>query len=182
MLKSSPALDKAKLISLVLLDVDGVLTDGKIYFTSEGIEYKAFHSQDGLGIKMLLKAKIEVGVVTARTSTIVEKRMSELGIKYISQGQEDKLHAYEMIKKQANLQDHQICFIGDDLIDLGSMQRSGLGIAVANATSFVQQHADWITSRSGGQGAVREACEFILSAQQKLQKICEQFLFSTCED
>jgi 3-deoxy-D-manno-octulosonate 8-phosphate phosphatase (KDO 8-P phosphatase) len=170
------AIKKAKNITLILMDVDGVLTDGKIYYTSNGIEYKAFHSQDGLGIKMLLNAGIEAGVITARSSELVSRRMNELGVKYVYQGQENKLIAYEKIKALLTLEDHQIAYIGDDLTDIGPIKRAGLGIAVANATPFVLQQADWSTARSGGLGGVREACEFILAAQNKLTSLYEQYL------
>jgi 3-deoxy-D-manno-octulosonate 8-phosphate phosphatase (KDO 8-P phosphatase) len=170
------ALEKARHIKLAVFDVDGVLTDGKIYFTSDGVEYKAFHSHDGLGLKLLLKAGIEVAIITARTSTLVQQRMDELGVRHVYQGQENKLDAYEHLKKSLQFSDHQIAYTGDDLIDVGPIRRCGLGIAVANASAFVHQHADWSTTRSGGLGAAREVCEFILAAQDALDTICEQYL------
>jgi 3-deoxy-D-manno-octulosonate 8-phosphate phosphatase (KDO 8-P phosphatase) len=170
------AIKKAKNIKLILLDVDGVLTDGKIYYASNGVEYKAFNSQDGLGIKMLLNAGIEVGIITARRSELVSRRMNELGVKYVYQGQANKLIPYEKIRTLLTLEDHQIAYIGDDLTDIVAIKRAGLGIAVANATPFVLQQADWVTARSGGLGAVREACEFILAAQNKLTSLYEQYL------
>lgn len=173
---SELALQKAKDIKAVVFDVDGVLTDGKIYFTNDGVEYKAFHSQDGLGIKMLLKANIEVGIITARKSDLVTRRMQELGVVHVFQGQENKLDSYEILKQRLNLSDHQIAYTGDDLNDVGPIRRSGLGIAVANALPFVHLHADWSTTRPGGAGAVREICELILTAQELLLPLCEQYL------
>lgn len=173
--KRDEAIKKAKQIKLAIFDVDGVLTDGKIYFTNEGSEYKAFHSHDGMGIKMLLKAGIEVAIITARRSNIVERRMDELGVKHLYQGQEDKLSAYENLKKHLSLTDIAIAYTGDDVNDIGPIKCCGLGIAVANATSRVQKYADWQTALSGGSGAVREVCEFILAAQNILDSICESY-------
>lgn len=170
------AIKKAKPIRMAIFDVDGVLTDGKIYFTEEGGEYKAFHSQDGMGMKMLLKANIEIAIITARQSKLVSKRMAELGVKYVFQGQEDKSLAYREIKQKLGLDDYQIAYTGDDLNDLNLIRTSGLGIAVANASPIVQLHADWCTTRFGGAGAVREVCEFILSAKNELESLCEHYL------
>jgi 3-deoxy-D-manno-octulosonate 8-phosphate phosphatase (KDO 8-P phosphatase) len=170
------AVQKARDIKVAIFDVDGVLTDGKIYFSNTGIEFKAFHSHDGLGIKMLLKAGIEVAIITARTSELVKKRMDELGVRHVFQGQENKLESYAALKKCLNVLDHQIAYTGDDLNDVGPIKRCGLGIAVANAAPFVHQHAHWCTTREGGAGAVREVCEFILSAQNELQLLYEQYL------
>lgn len=170
------AIEKAKNIKMAIFDVDGVLTDGKIYFTNNDTEYKAFHSQDGMGMKLLLKANIDIAIITARNSELVKKRMDELGVKHVFQGQEDKLSAYENLKKTFNLGDHEIAYTGDDVNDVGLIKRCGLGIAVANATPFVHLHADWCTTRSGGEGAVREVCELILSAQEQLQSLYEQYL------
>lgn len=170
------AKEKASKIKLAIFDVDGVLTDGKIYFTEDGSEYKAFHSHDGMGMKMLLRSNIDIAIITARNSKLVAKRMSELGVKYVYQGQENKLLAYEALKEKLNLNDDEIAYTGDDLNDLGLIRRSGLGIAVANASPIVHAHANWCTTRSGGAGAVREVCEFILAAQNTLEALCEQYM------
>ncbi len=170
------AIEKARTIKLAIFDVDGVLTDGKIYFTEDGSEYKAFHSHDGMGMKMLLRSGIEIAIITARNSKLVTKRMAELGVKHVFQGQENKFIAYESIKSQLALQDDEIAYTGDDLNDLGLIRKCGLGIAVANASPIVHQHADWCTTRLGGAGAVREVCEFILSAKSELEALCEQYL------
>jgi 3-deoxy-D-manno-octulosonate 8-phosphate phosphatase (KDO 8-P phosphatase) len=169
------ALLKAKAIKVAIFDVDGVFTDGKIYFMDDA-ECKAFHTQDGLGIKMLRKAGIEVGVITARTSALVLRRMDELNVRHVYQGQENKLHSYDALKQKLAVEDHEIAYVGDDLHDVAPIIRAGLGIAVANASSFVHQHADWSTSRFGGDGAVREVCELILKAQNILETLHEHYL------
>jgi 3-deoxy-D-manno-octulosonate 8-phosphate phosphatase (KDO 8-P phosphatase) len=170
------ALKKAAGIKAAVFDVDGVLTDGKLYFTSNGVEYKAFHSQDGLGIKLLLSAGLEVAIITARNSELVTRRMHELGVKHIFQGQNNKLQALNLLKQQLTVQDAQIAYAGDDLNDVAAIRQVGLGIAVANASPFVHAHADWSTTRQGGNGAVREICEFILGAQNLLIPLFEQYL------
>lgn len=170
------ALQKAKQIKAAFFDVDGVLTDGKIYFTDQGTEYKAFHSHDGMGIKMLLRANIEIAIITARDSELVTRRMAELGVTHVYQGQEDKVQTYELLKQELGLRDEEIAYTGDDLNDLGPLRRCGLGIAVANSSPLLAQYADWCTTRQGGSGAVREVCEFILAAQDQLAALCEQYL------
>ncbi len=169
-------LDKASAIRCLICDVDGVLTDGRLYMSSNGDEFRVFHAHDGMGIKMLLRAGIEVGVITARQSPLVKARMDELGVKHVFQGQEDKRSAFDNIKQTLQLEDTQIAFIGDDLIDLPCIRRAGLGVTVPNAAPFVQQHADWQTTKTGGAGAVRELIELILTSQGKLDEIHEHFL------
>lgn len=158
-------LNKAKKIKLLLLDVDGVLTDGKIYMTDQGHEFKAFNSQDGVGIKLLQQCGVIVGVMTGRNSSMVEKRMAELGVTYIYQAQDDKLKTYQTVKMELNLKDENIAVMGDDLPDLAAIQQAGLGITVPNACATVKQYADWETTRHGGFGAVREVCELIVLAK-----------------
>jgi 3-deoxy-D-manno-octulosonate 8-phosphate phosphatase (KDO 8-P phosphatase) len=169
-------LEKASKIKAIFFDVDGVFTDGKLYFTNTGVEYKAFHSHDGLGIKMLIKAGIEVGIITARSSELVKRRMDELGVKHVFQNQEDKLHAFNILQERLAIPREYIAYVGDDLNDVAPIRQSGLGIAVANASPFVHVHADWSTTHHGGNGAVREICELILSAQNLLEPLCEQYL------
>lgn len=163
-------LNKAENIKLLILDVDGVLTDGKIYYTNNGDEIKAFHIQDGLGLRMLIDAGIEIAIITGRTSKIVEHRMQELGVKYCYQGEQKKLIPYEELKKSLGIEDNEIAMVGDDLLDLPLIQKAGLGITVANAASGMTNYADWQTEKSGGNGAVREICELILTAQNKWPK------------
>ncbi len=173
---SETILLKAKQIRLMIFDVDGVLTDRNIYLSDQGHEYKAFNTHDGFGIKMLLKNGIEVGVITARNSSIVQKRMDELGVKHVFQGQENKLKAYEALIKNLALQNEQVGYVGDDLPDVPIMRRVGLSIAVADAVDFVKHHAHWQTTLKGGKGAVRETCDLILLAQNQLQPLYEQYL------
>ncbi len=149
-------------IKLVISDVDGVLTNGSLTYDSNGVESKTFHVHDGLGIKQLLSAGISFAIITKRNSKMVEKRMTELGVTQIYQGQADKLTALAQIQKNNNVNLDQIAYIGDDLPDLAVMQKVALPIAVANATTMIKQHAKYISKLSGGQGAVREICELII--------------------
>lgn len=159
----------ARNIKMLLLDVDGVLTDGRLYYSESGHEMKAFNIQDGLGIKLLQKNHIEVGIITGRTSELLKRRASELGITLVVQGREDKLTALEEIIKGMDVTLEQIAYMGDDLPDLPVIRRVGLGATVANGNALVAQHALWQTSRNGGEGAVRELAELILQAQDKYE-------------
>ena len=172
---SQAIITAAKNIKLLLLDVDGVLTDGKLYYGNSGEELKAFNIQDGLGIKLLQQGGIQVGIITGRVSTLLQRRADELGINPVIQGREDKLIALRELLKSQNLDLHQIAFMGDDLPDLSAINSVGLGITVANASSTLAAKADWQTLRSGGDGAVREAAEMILKAQGKFDTLVELF-------
>ena len=172
---SQAIITAAKNIKLLLLDVDGVLTDGKLYYGNSGEELKAFNIQDGLGIKLLQQGGIQVGIITGRVSTLLQRRADELGINPVIQGREDKLIALRELLKSQNLDLHQIAFMGDDLPDLSAINSVGLGITVANASSTLAAKADWQTLRSGGDGAVREAAEMILKAQGKFDTLVERF-------
>jgi 3-deoxy-D-manno-octulosonate 8-phosphate phosphatase (KDO 8-P phosphatase) len=167
---------KAEKIKLVIFDVDGVLTDRKIYFADTGHEYKAFNSLDGFGIKLLLRTGVEVGIITARHSSMVQRRMQELGVKHVYQGHEDKRQALRDLIQVLGISLEQVAYVGDDLPDLPLMRQVGLGIAVADAADFVRLHADWQTQMPGGKGAAREVCELIMQAQNTLTGICEQYL------
>lgn len=159
-------IENAAKIRCLILDVDGVLTDGRLYFNEQGEVVKVFHAQDGLGIKLLQQAGITVAIISGRNSPIVQKRAEELAIAHIYQGQENKLPALEQLMMKLGLTDEQFAYVGDDLPDLPLIQRVGLGIAVANAVAAVKKHALWQTQRSGGDGAVREVCDFLLEAQK----------------
>jgi len=172
---SQAIITAAKNIKLLLLDVDGVLTDGKLYYGNSGEELKAFNIQDGLGIKLLQQGGIQVGIITGRVSTLLQRRADELGINPVIQGREDKLTALRELLENHNLGLHQIAFMGDDLPDLSAINLVGLGITVANACSTLAAKADWQTLRSGGDGAVREAAEMILKAQGKFDTLVERF-------
>lgn len=168
--------EKAKRIRLLICDVDGVLTNGLISYDTQGQEIKSFHAQDGLGLKLLQQNGVDVAIITARQSTIVAKRMQELGIKHCYQGIANKHQCLTDLAEELQLNHDAIAYLGDDLPDLCAMQTAGLSLAVANATNLVKQHADWITRQSGGHGAAREVAELILSCQQTLDTIHETFL------
>jgi 3-deoxy-D-manno-octulosonate 8-phosphate phosphatase (KDO 8-P phosphatase) len=169
-------LEKAANIKLVIFDVDGVLTDGGLFFGDDGQEYKAFYSRDGLGIKMLQRTGVEVGVITARESQVVIHRMKNLGIEHLYQGRLDKIRAYEDMIEKLNVTHAQTAYVGDDVVDLPVMQRVGLAVAVADAHPFVKQHAHWSTQHGGGRGAARDVCELILQAQGNLEAQLNAFL------
>ena len=156
---------KAKNIKLLLLDVDGVLTDGKLYFTNDGSEIKAFNTLDGHGIKMLMQSGVEVGIITGRTSTLVQKRAGDLGIRYLFQGREDKYQVLDELRQLFPCALEDIAFMGDDFPDLAVMLKVGLALTVPNAARAVLDHAHWVSDKCGGEGAVREACELIMEVQ-----------------
>lgn len=162
-------------IKLVIFDVDGVFTDGKLYFNEQGEAMKAFNSLDGLGIKMLMNSGIEVAIITGRTSKIMEKRANELGISHLYQGNHNKLTAFSHCLQKLKLTAKVCAYMGDDVSDLPIMQQVHLGIAPPNAVTEVKQHADWITSATGGNGAVREICDAILKAQNKWQQAIKAY-------
>lgn len=172
----SQLLDKAAKIKLLICDVDGVLSDGKVYFTNQTDEIKNFNIKDGLGIKLLQRSGIEVAIITGRQSRIVEHRAKELGIQHIYQGHSDKRAAFKQIAQNLGLNSEQIAHIGDDLPDLPLMKLAGLGICVADAYHFVRQHADWCTTLNGGQGAVREVADLLLFSQNMLNKALNSYL------
>ena len=167
-------------IKLILSDVDGVLTDGGISFDNNGIESKKFHIKDGLGIKMWQRAGFRFGILTARTSHIVKVRSAELGIEIVRQGFEAKLPTAETLAKSMDLQMNQICYIGDDLTDLPVLRAVGLGVAVADAVDEVLAAADLITTRAGGQGAVRELIETILKSGGRWDDLVQQYYDCFC--
>jgi len=169
-------LDKARQIKLVIFDVDGVLTDGSLYLGDDGQEYKAFHSKDGLGMKLLQASGVEIGIITARTSRVVEHRMQSLNIKHIYQGQLDKRIAFDQLLAKLKLNNEQVAYVGDDVIDLPVMREAGLAIAVQDAHPLAKQHAHWQTPHNGGRGAARDVCELIMEAQGTLQTQWDRFL------
>lgn len=171
-----PVVKLALPVQLLLLDVDGVLSDGSITYDSQGAELKSFHIHDGLGIKLLQRAGIRVGIVTGRLSPMVERRARELGIELLLQGREDKWVAMQGIQQELGLGNEEVAYMGDDLPDLAAIRHAGLGIAPANAVPLVRQHADLVTSLAGGGGAVREACDFILAAKGLLEGLQQDYL------
>lgn len=159
---------RAAKIKLLICDVDGVFSDGRIYLGNQGEELKAFHTKDGFGIKAILKLGINVAVITGRKSNIVENRMKALGVPYIFQGQEDKLTVYQSLLTKLNLTAQEVAYIGDDVVDLPVIKDCGLGIAVNDAHPLVLQGANLITYTKGGFGAVREICDLFLQCHKQL--------------
>jgi 3-deoxy-D-manno-octulosonate 8-phosphate phosphatase (KDO 8-P phosphatase) len=157
-------LTRARPIKLLLFDVDGVLTDGRLYLDNRGEEYKAFSSRDGHGLKMLQRNGVEVGIITGRTSEIVGHRTKELGIRHVRQGCADKLPVYEEMVRELGLSHEQVGFVGDDVVDLPIMLRVGLALCPRDAHFLVQRHSHWVTPNEGGRGCARDACELLMLA------------------
>ena len=162
-------------IELILSDVDGVLTDGTIVFNNEGIESKRFHIRDGLAIKLWARAGGKFGVLTGRNSHIVNLRAAELGMDIVRQGVEHKLAAMKEILADLRLEPQQVCYIGDDLPDLGPMRLAGLAVTVPEAPAEVRGAAGYVTRLGGGQGAVRETIEIILKAQGRWDDLVQKY-------
>jgi 3-deoxy-D-manno-octulosonate 8-phosphate phosphatase (KDO 8-P phosphatase) len=169
-------LHRAAQIRLVIFDVDGVLTDGRLYLADDGNEFKAFHSRDGHGLKMLQNQGVAVAIISGRRSLAVERRMADLGINYVYMGVQDKLVAFQDLLQRQGLDATQVAYVGDDVIDLPVMSRVGLAIAVQDADPFVKRHAHWQTPSPGGRGAVREVCELLLEALGRLEPERARFI------
>lgn len=169
-------LSKAKDIELLLLDVDGVLTDGSLIYSHEGLESKAFNTQDGFGLRILQDAGVAVGIITARSSEALTKRCQDLKIQYLYQGASDKLVAYQEICQKTGLKPFQISYMGDDWLDLVLLKRVGLAVAPANAVAEVLAMVHYSTGLRGGHGAVRELCETILKGKGRYQEILQHYL------
>lgn len=169
-------IERAKKIKCLISDVDGVLTNGFLHIDNHGNELKSFHVQDGMGLKLLMAAGIQVAIITTARNAVVDHRMQQLGVTYYYKGQVDKRNAYQQLKNTLKLNDEQFAYIGDDLPDLPLIQQVGLGVAVGDAVPAVKEFADWQTEKLGGRGAVRELCDLILSAQNMTQKALEGYL------
>ncbi|MDX6020591.1 3-deoxy-manno-octulosonate-8-phosphatase KdsC [Scandinavium sp. V105_16] len=167
---SSQVMEKAEKIRLLILDVDGVLSDGLIYMGNNGEELKAFNVRDGYGIRCALTSGIEVAIITGRKAKLVEDRCKTLGITHLWQGQSDKLIAYNELLDTLSLQPDEVAYVGDDLIDWPVMAEVGLSVAVADAHPLLPPRADYVTRIDGGRGAVREVCDLLLLAQGKLDE------------
>ena len=166
---SEDILQRGKAIKLAVFDVDGVLTDGRLYFLEDGSEFKTFNTLDGQGIKMLMAAGVQTAIISGRKSPAVERRAMNLGIPHVYQGREDKLVVLDGLLAQLGLSHENVAYLGDDLPDLPVIRRVGLGMAVANAAAFVREHAHGVTTARGGEGAAREFCELFLRAQGSLE-------------
>jgi len=174
---------RARKIRLVLMDVDGVLTDGRIYYVPRAqgglLETKTFHSRDGLGIRLAHVAGLKTGIISGRGSPVVEQRVKELGIHFLEQNALEKLAPYEKILRAANLRDAEVCYVGDDIVDLPVLKRVGLAVGVGSGHPFLRRHVHYWTRQGGGAGAVREAIELILVAQGKWDAILKGYLRGT---
>jgi len=169
-------IQSAQKIRLLILDVDGVLTNGELTYGANGITQKTFHVHDGQGIKLMQQSGVTVAIITAKNSPMVAQRMADLDVTHVYQGYADKLIAYADLKTKLNLTDEAIAYIGDDIYDLPLLKRVGLGITVANAPDPLHEHAHFSTRLKGGEGAVREVCDFIMKSQGTYQQAIDIFL------
>jgi len=169
-------LERAAQVKLVIFDVDGVLTDGSLFLGDDGLEYKAFNSRDGHGMKMLQKSGVTIAIITGRTSKVVEYRMQSLGIEHVYQGQLDKRIAFAELLEELKLKTDEVAYVGDDVVDLPVMSRVGLAIAVQDAHAMVLKHAHWQTPSCGGRGAGRDVCEMLMEARGVLQEELDSYL------
>ena len=169
-------LAKARDIKLVIFDVDGVLTDGSLFYGDDGQEYKAFHSRDGHGMKMLQKSGVDVAIITGRTSQVVKHRANNLHIDHVYQGQLEKLPAFKTLLEKLKLLPEEVAYVGDDVVDLPVMIRVGLAITVSDGHELAKKHAHWVTQNRGGHGAAREICEFIMNAQGTWDQMIQEYI------
>ncbi|WP_457574509.1 KdsC family phosphatase [Desulfolithobacter sp.] len=170
------ALPRARQVELLLLDVDGVLSDGTIIYTHDGGESKGFNTQDGFGLRMLQDSGIQVGVITARSSEAVSRRARDLGFAHVYQGRGDKQAVYEEILTRTGLRPQQTAYMGDDWLDLPLLTRVGFAAAPATAVPEVRQRVDYVTRRPAGHGAVREVCDLILEARGDLARFLRKYI------
>lgn len=166
---TAPALSaleaRAKKIKLAIFDVDGVLTDGSLFYGDDGQEYKAFNSLDGHGLKMLRRSGVALAIITGRSSQVVVHRALNLGVEQVYQGAEDKLAIFEQALSELKIDAEQTAYMGDDVVDLPVLRRCGLAVCVPQSVALVKQHVHYVTERGGGHGAAREVCELIMRAQ-----------------
>ncbi len=173
---SETLLAKAAKIKLLLLDVDGVLTDNKLFYGDNGVEYKSFHTRDGHGMVMLQKSGIEIGIITGRQSELVKRRMQDLKVAHLYQGVPDKLPTFLALMEKLGIDLEEVAYMGDDILDLPILTRVGLSSTVANADPEVLKRVDFISQNRGGEGAVRELCELILKSQNLWQQHMDFYL------
>ncbi|WP_163560182.1 HAD hydrolase family protein [Halomonas sp. NO4] len=169
-------IDRLRQVRLLALDVDGVLTDGRLYFQADGIEIKAFHTHDGHGIKLLQRAGVVVALITGRDSPMVSHRAAALGIPHVHQGVDKKLTVLRELCGRLGLDLEQVAYCGDDLPDVAPIRRAGVGISVPGAPAYIRHYADWVTATAGGHGAVREICDTLLHAQGHWDAVLDTYL------
>lgn len=169
-------IERLRRVRLLALDVDGVLSDGQLYFDSDGVEIKSFSVLDGHGLKLAKRFGIEVALITGRDSPMVTRRAAALGIKHLYQGVEKKLPVLRELCQQLNITLDEVAYCGDDMPDLAAIYHSAVGISVPNAPDYIQRHADWVTQRAGGQGAAREICDTLLRAQGHWDALLDSYL------
>jgi 3-deoxy-D-manno-octulosonate 8-phosphate phosphatase (KDO 8-P phosphatase) len=167
---------RAARIKLLLMDCDGVLTDGRIWILENGEDQKAFHTRDGLGIELLHRAGLMSGIISGRISIALERRAQSLRVSYLWQGREDKREAFAGTLAQARVSNEEVAFVGDDLTDLALMAQAGLAVAVADAAAEVRERAHYVTTANGGNGAIREVVELILKAQGRWDDLVKSYL------
>jgi 3-deoxy-D-manno-octulosonate 8-phosphate phosphatase (KDO 8-P phosphatase) len=178
-MKDLPAVERrASRIKLLLMDCDGVLTDGRIWLTQDGGEQKSFNTHDGLGLDLFHRAGLRSGVITGRISSALDRRAQELEIEFVRQGDPNKVSAFEEILRLAEVDEDEVAFIGDDLTDIPLMLRSELAVAVADAVEEARSIAHYVTRADGGRGAVREVIELILRSQGRWNELVEKYLRS----
>ena len=166
---------KAKKIKLLLLDVDGVLTDGGIVLNDRGEEIKRFDVRDGHGIRLLLRAGLQVGLITGRTSKVVSRRARDLGIRIVYQKAYNKLEVYHKIKRKSGLKDREIAYVGDDIVDLPVLRKAGLALTVRDSWPDLKREVDYVTASEGGRGAVREIVELLLKTQGRWKELTRRY-------
>jgi 3-deoxy-D-manno-octulosonate 8-phosphate phosphatase (KDO 8-P phosphatase) len=173
---ATEVLEKAKQVRLLALDVDGVMTNGRLYFDQAGQEMKAFSTRDGMGIKALQRCGIAVALITGRQSPMVSQRADELGIELVFQGSDNKSRALQTLLQTTGLSAEQVCYAGDDWIDLPVLKQVGFSVTVADADPLVRQNVDWVSKEAGGMGAVRTLCNLILAAQGQIDALLLEYL------
>ena len=167
---------RASRIKLLLMDCDGVLTDGRLWLTEDGDEQKSFNSRDGLGLSLLHRAGLKSGIITGRASKAVTRRAQELGVEFLRQGDSHKIEAFEQVLQQAGVDEDEVAFVGDDLPDIPIMKRAELAVAVADAEEEARLVAHYVTRAKGGRGAVREVVELILKSQGRWSDLVDEYL------
>ena len=173
---SSELQQKIKPLKLLILDVDGVLTDGRLFFDNNGTEYKSFHARDGHGIKLLRQTGVDVAIISGRKSQSVALRMQSLGVEHVYQGHENKRAAFAELLQTLQLQPEQVAMVGDDVLDLPILNQVGFAVAVQDANFAVKQYSHWCTQTPGGLGAVREVCDLIMQVQGSFDRMLQSYL------